>query len=153
MNLIRSILRQGLAAAIVCASLGVPAADVTADQAAIRRVLMTTFDKPEARLVVDPVVVVGVHAVAGWAQGERGGRALLIRRGAEWDITLCAGEGLKQAKVLREAGLSAADADSLAKGLATAEARLPAAQRAKFSTFDGVVRMDVNGQHPPAHKH
>ena len=153
MNLIRLILRQGLAAVIVCASLGVAAADVTADQASIRRVLMTTFDKPEARLVVDPVVVVGVHAVAGWAQGERGGRALLFRRGAEWHITLCAGDGLKQAKVLREAGLSPADADSLAKGLATAEAKLPAAQRAKFSTFDGVVRMDANGQHPPERKH
>jgi hypothetical protein len=153
MNLIRFRLRHGLAAAIVCTSFGVAAADVTADQASIRRVLMTTFDKPEARLVVDPVVVVGVHAVAGWAQGERGGRALLLRRGTDWHITLCAGDGLKQAEVLREAGLSQADADSLAKGLATAEAKLPAAQRARFATFDGVVRMEASGQHPPQHPH
>jgi len=129
------------------------AAEPTNEEASIRHVLMATFDKPEARLVVDPVVVVGVHAVADWAQGERGGRALLMRHGTEWRITLCAGDGLKQAKVLREAGISQADADVLAKGLATAEAKLPAAQRAKFSTFDGVVRMDANGQHPPAHKH
>lgn len=153
MNRICFILRNGLAAMVVCASLGAAAADATTDQASIRRVLMTTFDKPEARLVVDPVVVVGVHAVAGWTQGERGGRALLLRHGTEWHITLCAGDGLKQAKVLREAGISQADADALAKGLATAEAKLPAAQRAKFSTFDGIVRMDANGQHPPEHKH
>ena len=153
MNLIPFILRNLLAAMVVWASLGAAAADATTDQASIRRVLMTTFDKPEARLAVDPVVIVGAHAVAGWAQGERGGRALLLRRGAEWHITLCAGDGLKQAKVLRETGISQADADALAKSLATAEARLPAAQRAKFSTFDGVVRMDANGQHPPAHKH
>jgi hypothetical protein len=152
MDLIRIILRHIVAAALLCASLGATAADPSADQTAIRHVLMSTFDKPEARLVVDPVVVVGAHAVAGWAQGERGGRALLSRQGTQWRITLCAGDGLKQASMLREAGLSAADADSLAKGLATAEAKLPAAQRAKFSTFDGVVRMDASGQHPPAHK-
>ena len=141
-----------LAVSLACAA-SVQAAEPTNEEASIRHVLMATFDKPEARLVVDPVVVVGVHAVAGWAQGERGGRALLMRHGTEWRITLCAGDGLKQAKVLREAGISQADADVLAKGLATAEAKLPAAQRAKFSTFDGVVRMDANGQHPPAHKH
>lgn len=153
MSLIRFLLRQVVATAMVFASLGAAAADASADQAAIRHVLMTTFDKPEARLVVDPVVVVGKHAVAGWSQGERGGRALLMRQGSEWHITLCAGDGLKQAQVLREAGISKADADVMVKDLATAEAKLPAAQRAKFSTFDGIVRMDASGQHPPAHKH
>ena len=39
------------------------------------------------------------------------------------------------------------------KPMMISEAKLPAAQRAKFSTFDGVVRMDANGQHPPEHKH
>lgn len=153
MDLIRFILRPILAAACLCTSLGATAAEPSADQGAIRHVLMATFDKPDARLAVDPVVVVGKHAVAGWTQGERGGRALLLRHGTEWQITLCAGDGLKQVKVLREAGISRADADALARELASAEAKLPAAQRARFSTFDGVVRMDANGQHPPAHKH
>ncbi len=153
MDLIRIVLRHAVAAALLCAGLGATAADTGADQAAIRHVLMTTFDKPEARLVVDPVVVVGKHAVAGWSQGERGGRALLVRQGSEWHITLCAGDGLKQAKVLREAGISKADAEVMAKDLASAEAKLPAAQRARFSTFDGIVRMDASGQHPPAHRH
>lgn len=153
MDLIRLILRPILAAAWLCAGLGATAAEPSADQAAIRHVLMSTFDKPEARLAVDPVVVVGKHAIAGWAQGERGGRALLMRHGTEWQITLCAGDGLKHAQMLREAGISKADADALARDLASAEAKLPAAQRARFATFDGVVRMDANGQHPPAHKH
>jgi hypothetical protein len=148
------ILKMLVPLAISFASAGsVQAADPAKDEVSIRHVLMATFDKPEARLVVDPVVVVGVHAVAGWAQGERGGRALLMRHGTDWHITLCAGDGLKQARVLREAGISPADADALAKGLAIAETKLPAVQQAKFSTFDGVVRMDANGQHPPAHKH
>lgn len=150
MDFIRFLLRHIAAAALVCASLGAAGAD--ADQAAIRHLLMTTFDKPEARLAVDPVVVVGEHAIAGWAQGERGGRALLRRHGTGWHITLCAGDGLTPA-LLRDAGISEADAQALAEGLAAAESRLPAAQRAKFSTFDGVVRMDSNGQHPPAHMH
>lgn len=149
----RFIFRHLVATAMVCASVGATAADANPDQAAIRQVLMSTFDKPEARLLVDPVVVVGPHAVAGWTQGERGGRALLLRHGTEWRITLCAGDGLRQAKVLHQAGIPQAEAQALAKDLATAEARLPAAQRARFSTFDGVVRMDASGQHPPAHPH
>jgi hypothetical protein len=123
------------------------------DAASIRHAMMSTFDKPEARLTVEPVVVVGPHAVAGWSQGERGGRALLFRHGTDWHITLCAGDGLKEAQVLREAGISASDADTLVAALAAAEAKLPAAQLARFSTFDGVIRMEANGQHPPEHKH
>lgn len=150
---IRFIFRHLVATAMVCAGLGAKAAEAPSDPAAIRQVLMSTFDKPEARLLVDPVVVVGPHAVAGWTQGERGGRALLLRHGTEWRITLCAGDGLRQPSVLHQAGIPQAEAQALAKDLATAEARLPAAQRARFSTFDGVVHMDASGQHPPAHPH
>ena len=128
------------------------ATETTPEDASIRQVLMATFDKPEARLVVDPVVVVGAHAVAGWVQGERGGRALLERRGTEWRLALCAGDGLKEAKVLRAAGIADAVAHMLAEGVATAEARLTAAQRAKFSTFDGMVRIDATGQYPAERK-
>ena len=85
----------GLALLVSCASLPVHAAD---DPAAIRQALMQAFDKPHARLSVEPVVVVGQHAVAGWAQGERGGRALLYRHGTAWQIAACAGDALKDAK-------------------------------------------------------
>lgn len=125
----------------------------TPDTAAVRHVLMAQFDKPEARLQVEPVAVSGDAAVASWAQGERGGRALLLRRGGHWNIALCAGDGLKGTKLLLDAGVKARDAEAIAKALAAAEAKLTPAQRAKFSTFDGVVQMGADGQHPPEHKH
>lgn len=123
-----------------------------ADAAAVRQVLMAQFDKPEARLEVDPVAVSGDAAVASWAQGERGGRALLFRHGGQWQIALCAGDGLKGTRLLREAGVSARDADAIARALATGESRLTAKQRARFAAFDGVVHMGAGGRHPPAHK-
>lgn len=144
----RRILR--FTATLVCAAgLAGPAlAADSADQTQVRQLLMHTFDKPEARLQVDPIVVQGEHAIAGWTQGERGGRALLHRHGSAWQISVCGGDGLKDPKALADAGIPATDAQRLVQALAQAEARLPAAQRAKFSTFDGLVRMNAQGQHP-----
>ncbi len=122
-----------------------------ADDAAIREVLMTQFDKPEAPLTVAPVVVQGTHALAGWTQGERGGRALLRREAGLWRVVLCGGDGLKEATALRDAGLSGDDAAALAKALASAEAPLPAAQRAKFALFGATVRVETAGHAAPAH--
>ena len=58
------------------------------DEAGIRQVLMTTFDKPEARMQVEPIVVQAEHAVAGWIQGERGGRALERLAEEAFDLVL-----------------------------------------------------------------
>lgn len=142
-----------LAACLLGAQLVIAADAPRDDAAAIRHTLMAQFDKPEARLQVEPVAVSGQAAVASWAQGERGGRALLFRKGSQWQIALCAGDGLKGTQLLREAGVSARDAEAIARALAAGEARLTPAQRAKFATFDGVVRMGAEGEHPPAHKH
>lgn len=142
-------LLQITAALLFAAALAGPvAAADSPDQGQVRQLLMHTFDKPEARLQVDPIVVQGEHAIAGWTQGERGGRALLRRHGGAWQISVCGGDGLKDPKALADAGIPAADARRLAQALVAAEAKLPAAQRAKFSTFDGLVRMDAHGQHP-----
>lgn len=129
------------------------AAATSSDEAAIRHVLMAQFDKPEARLTVEPVVVAGDSAVASWSQGNLGGRAVLFRKGGEWRIALCGGDGVKTSKVLREAGVNAANADELVRRLVAAEGKLPASQRAKFSTFDGLVRMDPGGKHPLERNH
>lgn len=150
MTLLRFIGRFALAAVLLAGAAPLWAGD---DIAAVRHVLMSQFDKPEARLTVDPVVIAGDAAVASWVQGERGGRALLFRHGAQWQIAICAGDALKDAKVLQESGVKPGDAKTLAEALARAEAGVPAAQRAKYSTFDGFLRMDAQGQHPPAHKH
>ena len=117
--------------------------------AAIRKVLMGRFDKPDARLVVAPVVVRGRHAVAGWVQGERGGRALLRRERGTWKLVACAGDAFKEAAELELAGITPADARSLAKSLAAAEAKLPGEQVRKLSLFEGVMPMDTEGSRPP----
>lgn len=142
-----------LAARTMFVASGSRAAEPVPDEAAVRQVLMAQFDRPDARLQVEPIVVAGDHAVAGWAQGERGGLALLQRHHGRWQITVCGGDGLKQVQVLVEAGVPEAQAEGLARSLGIAESRLPASLLAKFSSFDGLMRMDAGGQHPPGHKH
>jgi len=122
------------------------------DGAAIRQLLLATFDKPDAPLAVAPVVVAGDHAVADWSQGAGGGRALLRRAahgGEAWSLVLCAGDGIRTADALRQAGVPAADADTLATRLAEAERAVSPERRALFSSFEGVVMM--HGGDAPHH--
>ncbi len=121
------------------------------------------FDRPDAPLKVAPVTIVGEHAVAGWTQQARGGRALLHKDKdkAGWSITLCAGDGLLQTEVLASAGVPAAQARQLAAAVGAAEARLPARQRQLFASFEGVVKVQAghahgagaHAGHAPAAKH
>ncbi|WP_285412636.1 copper uptake system-associated protein [Variovorax sp. efr-133-TYG-130] len=128
----------------------------TPEQAAIRKTMMITWDKPEARLEVGPIVIFEGRSIAGWTQGGRGGRALLVRNAqGQWQVTVCAGDGLKEASTLQTTGMSPAAARGLASSLAKAEASVPKARRALFSTFDGMVRMGGGAPHPgadPVHK-
>ncbi|MDD3354022.1 copper uptake system-associated protein [Zoogloea sp.] len=131
------------------ASTGTCAGD-SPDQVTIRQLLTSTFAKAASRLQVEPVVVVGDHAIAGWIQGERGGRALLGRHHGTWRIAACSGDGLKDPKVLIDADVPAAEAGALARGVVEAEAPFTVQQRAKFSSFDGWMRVDRGETHPPA---
>ena len=120
------------------------------EQLAVRKVLMTTWDKPESRLDAGPIVVVGDRAIAGWTQDKRGGRALLVRNAqGKWTVSVCAGDGLKDPKALESMGMSASAARELARNLVQAEAKTTPQRRALFSTFDGMVKMDAEGHHPP----
>lgn len=114
---------------------------------------MAMFDRPEHRLTVDPVVIEGDIAVAGWAQGDMGGRALMRRHGDSWRIVLCSGDALRQAKALEQFGLSPQEASRMAAAVVEAEGKLAPALVEKFSRFDGVVRMDEGGNHPPRDAH
>jgi hypothetical protein len=134
--------------AIAFAWLAAAPAAAGPDDDAVRHLLMQTFDKPEARLVVEPVVVAGDHAVAGWAQGDIGGRALLRRRHGDWTIVLCSGDGIRSADAMRHAGVASAVAARLAAALADAEKQMPPARLALFSKFEGTVMMDSSGGHP-----
>ncbi len=121
------------------------------DETAIADLMKSMFDKPDAPLTVEPVVVVGDNAVAGWAQGDTGGRALLKRGHHGWRIVLCSGDALKETASLVEIGLPDHDATAISARLAEAEAALDPALVARFSLFDGIVMMDEEGGHPTGH--
>ena len=104
------------------------------------------FDKPDNPLSVIPVVVSGDNAIASWSQGEMGGRALLWRKDGEWQIRLCSGAGLKDAKMLEGAGISADEASALASQLNTEESKLDPILVAKYDSFQGIVDMSKGDQ-------
>lgn len=134
-------------AAIAVAVLAHISPAAASDQDTIQAVMMKTWDKPDVRLVVGPVVVSGDHAIAGWSQGDMGGRALLRKKGQAWDVVLCAGDDLKKTDVLAKVGLSAAAAKALAANLAAAEAKIPPDRLALFSRFEGLVMVSEDGHH------
>lgn len=120
---------------------------------AVRRLLMQTFDKPEAPLSVEPIVVEGDVAIAGWSQGQLGGRALLRRKDGNWAITLCAGDALKQSAALEKLGLEKSRAEALAAHLSAAERQLAPSLLERFSRFDGMYAVDAAGGHSPIDPH
>ena len=108
-----------------------------ADTDAIIAIMKAQFDTPENPLSVDPVVVEGDNALASWAQGDKGGRALLARRDGQWQIVLCGGEDLRMPAFLGEHGVSAAE--TLSQMYNAAEDGLGADKVALSSSFQGVV--------------
>lgn len=109
------------------------------DTQAIVHAMKRQFDRPEAPLSVAPVTVVDGYAVAGWLQSGKGGRALLQKTQGNWFITVCAGDGLKDAKVLEGAGMSVVTASKLSKEVVAAESRLGADVRQRFASFEGFL--------------
>jgi ribulose 1,5-bisphosphate synthetase/thiazole synthase len=144
----RHIVRALLGLAVVFSLVG----DVIAgaDDEAIRGLLMDSFNRQEARLAVDPIVVANDHAIADWIQDNRGGRALLRRKAGQWVIVLCSGNGIKSADAMRLAGVPAADAAKLAASLESAEKTMPTDQLALLASFKGTVLMGPDGAHPSA---
>lgn len=129
-----------------------------AESATVARVLKAQFDRPDAPLQVEPVTVWREHALAGWAQGARGGRALLHRHADHWQIVACGGDGLLDAEVLASTGMPPEAAEALARAHAAAETRLPPSLLAQFASFDGLLHLD-GVAHPhtdttaPVHTH
>ncbi len=138
--------------AVLLPPLAAPGAETPAgEEAKIRALLRGTWDRPDAPLTVGPIVVSGGYAVAGWVQGDMGGRALLHSRQGTWVVLFCSGDALKEEKTLAGLGAGPETARALAAALAAAEARLDPQIVAKFSRFAGLVKMDEHGQHPPGH--
>ncbi|MDM9645612.1 copper uptake system-associated protein [Rhizobium sp. S163] len=103
--------------------------------------LKIMFDRPEKPLVVEPVVVQGDWAIAGWQQDGRGGRALLMKTAHGWRLHLCSGDGIKDAASLEKIGLSTGDASALSSSLRAAEAKLDPNVVSLFASFEGTVMM------------
>lgn len=133
------------------AACGSNEAQLAAEAEAVVQVLDKAYDRPESPLIVEPVVVQDEYAIAGWVQGETGGRALLRKEGDAWSIILCAGDAVKEASYLAQTGMAAGTAANLAEALAAAEAGVPAERLEMFSRFGPTVFMNQPGtSHPPA---
>ena len=117
------------------------------DEHQITHVMKVQFDRPDAPLKVHPVVIEDTFAVAGWYQGQKGGRALLIKTDGKWTISVCGGDGLREAKVLVQAGMSQDAARSLSFKIQAAEAKLTKAQLKQLSLFKGEIKVDPSKSH------
>ena len=144
--------------ALLSATFGALPTRASDDIGTIRALISKTWDKPEAKVESDPVVMDGSYAVASWTQGQYGGRALLRKDGETWVVVLCSGDGLKDAKGLTEAGVPARHAEALAIKLSAAEESVPAERRKLFSLFgeQGAPETssgdaDHAGHHKPHH--
>lgn len=109
------------------------------DVAAIEALLRAQFDRPGAPLAVAPVTVQGDVAVAGWSQGETGGRAFLRRDAQGWFIVLCSGESLVLPASFQAMGLGRAAAEDLARAVASAESAATADLIARLDAFEGTM--------------
>ena len=114
------------------------------EQEEIQKVMVAQWQRPDAPLTVAPIIVVGDDAIAGWTQGNRGGRALLRRQNGAWQVYVCGGDGLKQISTLQQAGIDHQAAQLLTTELALAEANLSSNERKQFSTFEGIAPVDSN---------
>lgn len=124
----------------------------TLDADAIRHVMKATWDKPGDGVDVGPIVIVADVAIAGWTQGDMGGRALLRNKAGVWTVVLCAGDQLKQTEALHMAGIADDTARQLTAALADSESKIAPARVATFARFEGLVTMDNHGGHT-GHRH
>jgi periplasmic copper chaperone A len=148
--IIEGIMKQLFLAIVFSMSVGMLGIDkVWAHDAAehITHVMKAQFDTPDNPLTVEPVTVGGDFAVAGWRQGDKGGRALLRMVDGNWSIHLCSGDGLKDAAVLHQAGIPEDIAKDIAARVAEAEAKLDPAILKQFASFEGTVVIDEAGGH------
>lgn len=115
---------------------------------AIAGVVRGIWERPDAPIALAPLVLDGDHAVVGWTQAGRGGRALMRRAHSAWGVVFCSGEALRHADTLVRLGLAQAAAERLAATLRRAEAALPATRLALLDSFEGEVFMDAHGGYP-----
>ncbi|WP_051534423.1 copper uptake system-associated protein [Deefgea rivuli] len=112
--------------------------------------MKAVWDKPDNPLIVKPVIIADDFAIAGWLQGEKGGRALLKKGHHGWQTLLCAGQITPS--LLKQAGVPKTSAELLILKQTSAEKGLSQSDRSQLSSFIGVLKMDAahaSGQHHP----
>ncbi|QWD95130.1 copper uptake system-associated protein [Polynucleobacter sp. MG-Unter2-18] len=143
-----------ICAAICIASNAVAHPQTDAEsQEKIKALISKTFDQPNLKVQITPIVIEGKVAIADWTQGQKGGRALLRRKHADWEIIACGGAGFKDPNAIAAAGISKRIAQNITAKLRTAEASLSAQKIKQLDSFDGVVTMGHGMQHGSDSKH
>ena len=117
------------------------------DQAQIETLLKDQFDQPDSPLRVLPIVIDGSHAVAGWSQGDKGGRAYLTKTGSSWSVRMCSGESLTQEDTYTQFGVSNAQASSLTSKLLQEEKIMGDGFSERLSSFQGTIILDGQSHH------
>ncbi|WP_407059170.1 copper uptake system-associated protein (plasmid) [Ralstonia syzygii subsp. celebesensis] len=97
-----------------------------------------------------PIAVDGDHALADWIQGEKGGRALLRRTQGQWQIVACGGDGFKDVRTLKDAGIPAATAKRLIARLNEAERSLNPERVKRFGLFGTADDPRLKDHHSPS---
>ncbi len=115
------------------------------DSADIIALLKAQFDTPETPLTVAPVTVQGQVAIAGWAQGDKGGRAFLRKEAQGWFVEHCAGSALMQTETLVGLGLALPEAESLLTATRAAESTIDPKSVELFDSFDGLLQIGKDG--------
>jgi hypothetical protein len=122
-------------------------------QEKIKALISKTFDQPNLKVQTNPIVIEGKVAIADWTQGQKGGRALLRRKHADWEIIACGGAGFKDPSAITATGISKEIAINITAKLKLAEAKLPPQKIKQLDSFDGVVTMGHGMQHGSDSKH
>jgi hypothetical protein len=122
-------------------------------QEKIQALISKTFDQPNLKVQTSPIVIEGKVAIADWTQGQKGGRALLRRKHADWEIIACGGAGFKDPSAIAAAGISKGIANNITAKLKTAESSLSPQKIKQLDSFDGVVTMRHGMQHGSDSKH
>lgn len=122
-------------------------------QVKIKALISKTFDQSNLKVQITPIVIEGKVAIADWTQGQKGGRALLRRKHADWEIIACGGAGFKDPSAIASVGISKEIANNITAKLKTAEAALSLQKIKQLDSFDGVVTMGHGMQHGSDSKH
>ncbi len=123
----------------------------------VAKAISKIYDKPDQKVVTNPVAVVDKFAIADWTQGSRGGRALMKNINGQWAITACGADGIKELKNLKDAGIPTKTAEALISKLTQLEKSEDPQRLKMFSLFgtkdDPKNKEESNHNHEHHHQH